>query len=700
MNSVSEKKTRMLKFSDVTDVKDVKDVKDAAGESKDEKEEEIVQNISIDHYGIDLNAIIHPITQKIFGIKREETFTYGKKTNLLRGTGKKTPNERKTVPHDKEPFSVSMLKIYSLVCEEIERQTKVVDPKKTLILVLDGCAGSAKSFQQRQRRFKSAKEKSKEEFDLFDSNCISTGTDFMLGLCDYIKNFIKEKKKTTWKNLKVIFSSDRVPGEGEHKIIRMMLQFLTSPASCIGRGGKKTPLTKGIELEQMDDIREITKKDDAFCIFSPDADLIILALGSHIDNMFILRNNDRSDVDCKHFLVNIRQLKNIIIDIITKDKFDTGESIFDKRVTKSEKMETIKRMEKDIKSGAPKIVIRTMTKKEEEGCINDFVLMCCFFGNDFFQRVPTMEINDANMKKILAVYQLVKNREERLVNSKKTKSKLGKPASLRSKERYIWSILQRTKKGVLVFNMRNLFSFLGELADNEVEMLDNRSPSFEDLCLYDEKTESNRSLEGYMEKYLKVNLNIDASDEKKVDDFCEEYLRALTFVVRYYLDGMPDWHYFFPYHYTPFISQLYAYLAKKVIEMSNAKETPPLKEAAESKETPPSKETSANKVFLKRTTILNFPLSENFPLTPHAQLLSILPPRSKSLLPERFQHLFESDSPLKEFYPLDFKEDVSGKKHEYEAIILLPFIDMNLLLKHYKKTNRGFEELTDVNNLF
>ena len=58
------------------------------------------------------------------------------------------------------------------------------------------------------------------------------------------------------------------------------------------------------------------------------------------------------------------------------------------------------------------------------------------------------------------------------------------------------------------------------------------------------------------------------------------------------------------------------------------------------------------------------------------QLLSVLPAASKSLLPLPYQDLMtNSQSPILDFYPLDFRTDLNGKKAEWEAIVLIPFID-------------------------
>lgn len=41
-----------------------------------------------------------------------------------------------------------------------------------------------------------------------------------------------------------------------------------------------------------------------------------------------------------------------------------------------------------------------------------------------------------------------------------------------------------------------------------------------------------------------------------------------------------------------------------------------------------------------------------------------------------FQHLMSSEnSPIIEYYPHDFKTDLNGKQQEWEAVVLVPFID-------------------------
>ena len=61
-------------------------------------------------------------------------------------------------------------------------------------------------------------------------------------------------------------------------------------------------------------------------------------------------------------------------------------------------------------------------------------------------------------------------------------------------------------------------------------------------------------------------------------------------------------------------------------------------------------------------------------------ILGCLPPNSSGLLPKPYQDIMLSDSsPMKPYYPLDFEEDMNGKQNYWEAVILLPFIDIGVL---------------------
>lgn len=105
--------------------------------------------------------------------------------------------------------------------------SEIVKPKKLLFMAIDGVAPRAKLNQQRARRFRSAQDREEsvakakqrgeavDEAAMFDSNCITPGTEFMDVVCKHIKWFIRKKVKEDplWRGLEIVFSGGDVPGE-------------------------------------------------------------------------------------------------------------------------------------------------------------------------------------------------------------------------------------------------------------------------------------------------------------------------------------------------------------------------------------------------------------------------------------------------------------------------------------------------------
>lgn len=114
----------------------------------------------------------------------------------------------------------------------------------------------------------------------------------------------------------------------------------------------------------------------------------------------------------------------------------------------------------------------------------------------------------------------------------------------------------------------------------------------------------------------------------------EGYIRALQWNLNYYFNGCCSWSWYYPHHYAPYISDI--------------------------------------KDF--ENLIIEFDLGQ--PFLPFQQLLAVLPSLSKELLPKPFQDLMtEEASPIRSYYPEQFETDLNGKQQEWEAVVLIPFID-------------------------
>lgn len=134
-----------------------------------------------------------------------------------------------------------------------------VGPKRTLIVAVDGVCPLAKLMQQRQRRYKArllprkpsrSNNGSELSAEMFDSNCITPGTDFMCRLDSYLERFLTTKYRET---LTVIYSSHLVPGEGEHKILDIVrARFMRNTIVVHGVDGDLILLC-GLLQQQMTD---------------------------------------------------------------------------------------------------------------------------------------------------------------------------------------------------------------------------------------------------------------------------------------------------------------------------------------------------------------------------------------------------------------------------------------------------------------
>ena len=66
---------------------------------------------------------------------------------------------------------------------------------------------------------------------------------------------------------------------------------------------------------------------------------------------------------------------------------------------------------------------------------------------------------------------------------------------------------------------------------------------------------------------------------------------------------------------------------------------------------------------------LSFELSK--PFLPFEQLLAVLPAASRALLPDCFSYLMTSnESPIINFYPAEFEQDLNGKQQDWEAVVV------------------------------
>lgn len=235
------------------------------------------QGIEVDVLALDLNGMFHTAAQKVF--------KYGNK--------KSNRSPRLLCPS--KPKTVQQLRMdcFKMVCTMIDDMVEMVQPKKRLFLCVDGVAGLSKCQQQRQRRFKSAKERLDSQYE-FDSCSITPGTKFMHYLNRYILWHIYHRcnRGGEWEHLDVVYSSEKVEGEGEHKCKQLFQKYCDS--------------------------------NERMMIYGLDADLIMLCLSTQLKNIYVYRDNmykesERYVIDIGKFATKIKKqlkTKTAVLDFI------------------------------------------------------------------------------------------------------------------------------------------------------------------------------------------------------------------------------------------------------------------------------------------------------------------------------------------------------------------------------------------------
>jgi 5'-3' exoribonuclease 1 len=493
--------------------------------------------VEIDNLMIDMNGVFHNSAQRIYEY----------------GNFKPNPRLLRNNKSYKKPNGLQLqLRLFQDICKTIEELFKITKPKKKLILCVDGPAPLSKQNQQRQRRFRSAMEA--EENSSFNSNSITPGTKFMDYLTKYIDWYIRKRinEDSEWQDVQVIFSNEKAPGEGEHKIINYIRYY--------------------------GDINE------TYCINGLDADLIMLALGTHMPNFYILRE-DMYDPRNEFFCVDIGAIRG--------------------------------KLAEELRWKEQKYVFDTTT------AINDFIFLCFMVGNDFLPHIPSIEIIENGIELILEVY-------------RETGTECGH--------------ITCTEAGRVMFLPQPLGIFLGIIGEYEKENFEKKLAKKESFfpdpllesCAVQQESVWHIDIDKYKQNYHKSCFAEGITNE----NLCHEYLEGMQWVLSYYTRGVPNWKWNFRHHYAPPAS-----------------------------------------VISKHCNSFRFPsYGRTIPSTPFQQLLCVLPPKSADLIPEPLCNLLtHEESPLKQYCPDDFDIDLSGKRREWEGIVILPMVDFELVRTHYMK---------------
>uniref|UniRef100_A0A671SHR8 5'-3' exoribonuclease n=1 Tax=Sinocyclocheilus anshuiensis TaxID=1608454 RepID=A0A671SHR8_9TELE len=602
--------------------------------------------VEFDNLYLDMNGIIHPCTHP----------------------------EDKPAPKNEDEMMVAIF-------EYIDRLFNIVRPRRVLYMAIDGVAPRAKMNQQRSRRFRASKEgaelteeksKMREEViqrggylppeeikERFDSNCITPGTEFMDNLAKCLRYYIADRLTNDpgWHNITVFLSDASVPGEGEHKIMDFIRRQRAQP--------NHDPNTH-------------------HCLCGADADLIMLGLATHEANFTIIReefkpNKPRPCALCGQMGHEIKDCQGL-----AREKQGEHDEFAD-TVPVSEQEFIFIRL----------AVLREYLEKELtmtslpfpfdfERSVDDWVFMCFFVGNDFLPHLPSLEIREGAIDRLVGIYKDVVHKtggyltENGFVNLERVElimQAVGVAEDNIFKKRKDDDVRPHNKCCLLSTRRRGGLqgpSFVpgGQFAPqalggrdrpmavqnarqtayemrmkgnqpwsrfNEFRPIFGENDKLRGVCICDCVVNVFHRLweDGWKQRYYKTKFDVDATDDEFRKKVVQSYVEGLCWVLRYYYQGCASWKWYFPFHYAPFASDF-----KDIKGMFSD--------------------------FEKGTK----------PFKPLEQLMGVFPAASGNFLPQIWRALMtDPESSIIDFYPDDFAIDLNGKKYAWQGVALLPFVD-------------------------
>ncbi|XP_061384389.1 5'-3' exoribonuclease 2 homolog isoform X2 [Danaus plexippus] len=598
--------------------------------------------IEFDNLYLDMNGIIHPCTHP----------------------------EDKPPPKDEDEMMVAIF-------ECIDRLFRIVRPRKLLYMAIDGVAPRAKMNQQRSRRFRASKETQEKIDEIarirnelqvkgaylpperpkeahFDSNCITPGTPFMDRLSKCLHYYIHDRLNNDpgWKGVKVILSDANVPGEGEHKIMDYIRRQRAQP--------DHDPNTQHV-------------------LCGADADLIMLGLATHEPNFTIIReefkpNKPRPCDVCGQLGHEMKECTGTTPDasLVRSDpSFGNQDSFIFVRLTVLREY-----LEKEL--SMPNLPF----KYDFERALDDWVFMCFFVGNDFLPHLPSLEIREGAVDRLVNLYkkcvyktrgwitdsgdvnldrvQVIMDelgRVEDEIFRRRHQNELSFKAREKNKkqQKINFELLEKTQfapvkvgeESKTVENARKeaaniRLAGMQAVAEAEKEQRGQKR-SAEQAGLDDDDAHDEVRLweEGFKERYYESKFEVARDNLEFRYRVALQYVRGLCWVLRYYYQGCASWKWYFPYHYAPFASDFVN------IQGLSTK-------------------------FERGTQ----------PFRPLEQLMGVFPAASSQHVPRPWATLMSDPfSPIIDFYPTDFKIDLNGKKFAWQGVALLPFVDETRLFK-------------------
>ncbi|XP_077204888.1 5'-3' exoribonuclease 1 isoform X3 [Paroedura picta] len=522
-------------------------------------------------------------------------------------------------------FRISEDKIFADIFHYLEVLFRIIKPRKVFFMAVDGVAPRAKMNQQRGRRFRSAKEaEDKIKKALEKGEVLPTEARFDSNCITPGTEFMARLHE----HLKY-FVNMKISTDKSWQGVTIYLSGHETP----GEGEHKI-----MEFIRSEKAKPDHDPNTRHCLYGLDADLIMLGLTSHEPNFSLLREEVRFGGKKSQRVCAPEETTFHLLHLsLMREYIDYEFS--------------------PVKDKLP-------FKYEVESIIDDWILMGFLVGNDFIPHLPHLHINHDALPLLYRTYMATLPDLGGYINE-------NGHLNLERFEKYLTKLsdFDREHFSEIFVDLKWFESKVGNKYLNEcagiaaeeskkqkkckaqenamflaaLEKTDNGVVATSKTLLEDEPEDDDlfeTEFRQYKRTYYMTKMGVEVVSDDFLADQAECYIQAIQWILHYYYHGVQSWSWYYPYHYAPYLSDI-RNISKLRIQFELGK-----------------------------------------PFMPFEQLLAVLPAASKDLLPKCYQHLMTSEeSPIIEYYPTEFKTDLNGKQQEWEAVVLIPFINEKQLLE-------------------